>query len=129
MLHYAFRTALAGKRGPVLLDIPRNLIDGQTLDWTVQPPESYRAVADRVEGDGRAVQQAAALLAQAQRPLLLAGGGIIDSEGVDDAVALAERLDLAVVPSYGHNDAFPNSHRLYVGPARRTGAPARPWRP
>ena len=122
MLHYAFRTALAGKRGPVLLDIPRNLIDGQTLDWTVQPPESYRAVADRVEGDGRAVQQAAALLAQAQRPLLLAGGGIIDSEGVDDAVALAERLDLAVVPSYGHNDAFPNSHRLYVGPPGGRGA-------
>ena len=122
MLHYAFRTALAGKRGPVLLDIPRNLIDGQTLDWTVQPPESYRAVADRVEGDGRAVQQAAALLAQAQRPLLLAGGGIIDAEGVDDAVALAERLDLAVVPSYGHNDAFPNSHRLYVGPPGGRGA-------
>ncbi len=122
MLHYAFRTALAGKRGPVLLDIPRNLIDGQTLDWTVQPPESYRAVADRVEGDSRAVQQAAALLAQAQRPLLLAGGGIIDSEGVDDAVALAERLDLAVVPSYGHNDAFPNSHRLYVGPPGGRGA-------
>ena len=122
MLHYAFRTALAGKRGPVLLDIPRNLIDGQTLDWTVQPPESYRAVADRVEGDNRAVQQAAALLAQAQRPLLLAGGGIIDAEGVDEAVALAERLDLAVVPSYGHNDAFPNSHRLYVGPPGGRGA-------
>ena len=122
MLHYAFRTALYGKRGPVLLDIPRDLIDGQTLDWEVQPPESYRAVADRTAGDAQAVQQAAALLAQAQRPLLLAGGGIIDSEASDDAVALAERLDLAVVPSYGHNDAFPNSHRLYVGPPGGRGA-------
>ena len=122
MLHYAFRTALYGKRGPVLLDIPRDLIDGKTLDWEVQPPESYRAVADRTAGDAQAVQQAAALLAQAQRPLLLAGGGIIDSEASDDAVALAERLDLAVVPSYGHNDAFPNSHRLYVGPPGGRGA-------
>jgi acetolactate synthase-1/2/3 large subunit/sulfoacetaldehyde acetyltransferase len=122
MLHYAFRTALYGKRGPVLLDIPRDLIDGKTLDWEVQPPESYRAVADRTAGDAQAVQQAVALLAQAQRPLLLAGGGIIDSEASDDAVALAERLDLAVVPSYGHNDAFPNSHRLYVGPPGGRGA-------
>ena len=122
LLHYAFRTALYGKRGPVLLDIPRDLIDGKTLDWEVQPPESYRAVADRTAGDAQAVQQAAALLAQAQRPLLLAGGGIIDSEASDAAVALAERLDMAVVPSYGHNDAFPNSHRLYVGPPGGRGA-------
>ena len=122
LFHYAFRAALYGKRGPVMLDIPRDLIDGKTLDWEIEPPESYRAVADRVEGDARSVQQAVALLAGAQRPLLLAGGGIIDSEASEDAVALAERLDMAVVPSYGHNDAFPNSHRLYVGPPGGRGA-------
>ncbi len=122
MLHYAFRTALYGKRGPVLLDIPRDLIDGKTLNWAGAPPASYRAVADRTGGDSQAVQQAAELLSRAQRPLLLVGGGVIDSEATEEAVTLAEALDLAVVPSYGHNDAFPNSHRLYVGPPGGRGA-------
>ena len=122
MLHYAFRHALYGKRGPVLLDIPRDLIDGKTVDWSVQTPGSYRAVADRTAGDAQAINLAASLLAHAHRPLLLAGGGIIDSEATDEAVSLAEWLDMAVVPSYGHNDAFPNSHRLYVGPPGGRGA-------
>ncbi len=122
LFHYAFRTAMYGKKGPVLLDIPRDLIDGQTLDWDVEAPATYRPVADRTGGDVQAVAQAAALLAQAQRPLILAGGGVVDSDSTDFAVALAERLDMAVVPSYGHNDAFPNSHRLYVGPPGGRGA-------
>ena len=126
LLHYAFRAALYGKKGPVLLDIPRDLIDGQTIEWDVEAPGTYRPVADRTAGDAQAIAQAAALLAQARRPLILAGGGIVDSESTDDAVALAERLDMAVVPSYGHNDAFPNSHRLYVGPPGGRGASEAP---
>ena len=122
LFHYAFRTAMYGKKGPVLLDIPRDLIDGQTIDWDVEAPATYRPVADRTGGDVQAVAQAAALLSQAQRPLILAGGGVVDSDSTDFAVALAERLDMAVVPSYGHNDAFPNSHRLYVGPPGGRGA-------
>ena len=122
LFHYAFRTAMYGKKGPVLLDIPRDLIDGQTIDWDVEAPATYRPVADRTGGDVQAIAQAAALLAQAQRPLILAGGGVVDSDSTDFAVALAERLDMAVVPSYGHNDAFPNSHRLYVGPPGGRGA-------
>ena len=122
MFHYAFRTALSGKRGPVLVDIPRDFLDNQTIEWQGQAPESYRAVDSRIEGDAQAVQQAARLLAEAQRPLLLAGGGIIDSEASDEAVALAEHLDMAMVPSYGHNDVVPNRHRLYVGPPGGRGS-------
>ncbi|MCY4364653.1 MAG: thiamine pyrophosphate-binding protein [Chloroflexi bacterium] len=122
MLHYAFRAAMSGKKGPVLLDIPRDLIDDRTIEWDVEAPGTYRTVADRTAGDAQAIAQAVALLAGAQRPLILAGGGIIDSEATDDTVALAERLDMAAVPSYGHNDAFPNSHRLYVGPPGGRGA-------
>lgn len=122
MFHYAFRAALSGKRGPVFIDIPRDLLDNQTLDWQPQAPEQYRAVDSRIAGDPEAIQRAAAILAQAERPLLLAGGGIIDSEASDDAVALAELLTMGMVPSYGHNDAVPNSHRLYVGPPGGRGA-------
>jgi len=122
MLHDAFRTALSGKRGPVLLDIPRDLLDNQTVDGEIAAPETYRAVYSRITGDPQAIQQAARLLGQAQRPLLLAGGGVIDAEASAEAVELAELLDMALVPSYGHNDAVPNSHRLYIGPPGGRGA-------
>jgi thiamine pyrophosphate-dependent acetolactate synthase large subunit-like protein len=122
MLHYAFRTALSGKRGPVFLDIPRDLLENQTLEAGTMAPQTYRAVDERLPGDPQAIQRAVELLTQAQRPLLLAGGGLIDAEASDDAVALAELLDMAIVPSYGHNDVVPNSHRLYVGPPGGRGA-------
>ena len=127
MLHYAFRTALYGKRGPVLLDIPRDLIDGKTLDWEVQPPESYRAVADRTAGDAQAVQQAAALLAQAQRPLLLAGGGIIDSEASDDAVAWRSGWIWRWFPPTATTTPSPTATGS-TSALPVDGAPARPWR-
>jgi acetolactate synthase-1/2/3 large subunit/sulfoacetaldehyde acetyltransferase len=122
MLHYAFRAALADKCGPVFLDIPRDLLDNQTVADGVLPPRAYRAVEHRNAGDAQAVQRAAALLGQAQRPVLLVGGGVIDAEASKEAVALAEALDMAVVPSYGHNDVVPNSHHLYVGPPGGRGA-------
>src|SRR3989441_1927465 len=122
MLHYAFRAALADKCGPVFLDIPRDLLDDQTVAGEALRPGAYRAVETRIAGDSQAIQRGAALLAQAQRPLLLAGGGIIDAEASKDAVALAELLDMAIVPSYGHTDAVPNSHHLYVGPPGGRGS-------
>ena len=118
--HDAFRTALGGRRGPVMLSIPRDLMDDQTIAGEVLPPEAYRAVNARVAGDAQAIERAAALLRQAERPLLLAGGGVVDGEASAEAVALAEALDMALIPAYGHTDAVPNSHRLYVGiPGRR----------
>jgi acetolactate synthase-1/2/3 large subunit/sulfoacetaldehyde acetyltransferase len=122
MLHYAFRAALSDKRGPVFLDIPRDLLDNQTIEGDVLAPEAYRAVDARIAGDAQAIRRAVTLLAQAQRPLLLVGGGVIDAEASTEAVALAELLDMAMVPSYGHTDAIPNSHHLYVGPPGGRGA-------
>jgi thiamine pyrophosphate-dependent acetolactate synthase large subunit-like protein len=122
MLHYAFRTALSGKQGPVFLDIPRDLLDDQAITEDILPPAAYRAIEGRIAGDPQAIQRAIDLLAQAQRPLLLTGGGVIDAEASAEAVALAELLDMALVPSYGHHDTVPNSHRLYVGPPGGRGS-------
>src|SRR2546422_11450954 len=94
MLHYAFRAALSGKQGPVLLDIPRDLLDNQSIESEILAPETYRAVDGRIAGDPQAIQRAAALLAQAQRPLLLAGGGVIDAEASVEAVTLAELCEI-----------------------------------
>ena len=79
-LHNAFRTALSGKRGPVMLNIPRDLLDYKTIDYQPRQPSSYRATEGRVQGDRAAIARAAALLANAERPLLIAGGGVIDGD-------------------------------------------------
>ncbi len=114
-VHDVFRAAMSGKRGPVMLNIPRDLLDDQMIDAPVRQPESYRPTAQRVRGDEEAIKRAAALLANAQRPLLLAGGGVVDADAGEEAVKLAELLGMALVPGYGHNDAVPNSHPLYIG--------------
>src|SRR5262245_16720988 len=103
MLHDALRTALTGKRGPVFLDIPRDLLDNQSVDAEITLPSAYRAVDQRIPGDAAAIERAVALLAGAERPLLLAGGGVVDADATADAVALAELCDMALIPSYGHN--------------------------
>src|SRR5688572_5495250 len=76
----AFRTALGGRRGPVMLSIPRDLMDDQTISGEIEPPGAYRAMDGRIAGDPQAIARAAELLRQAERPVLLAGGGVIDGE-------------------------------------------------
>ena len=122
LIREAFRTAMWGKQGPVLLDIPRDLLDNEFISDDFPQPELYRPVNVRAPGDPEAVRQAAKLLNAAERPLLLAGGGVVDSEATDEAVELSELLDMAVVPSYGHHDAVPNSHPNYVGPPGSRGS-------
>src|SRR5688572_28222337 len=121
-LRDAFRAALSGSRGPVFVSIPRDLLDHQTIAADIPEPGTYRAVAGRVQGDRDAIKKAAALLAGASRPLLLAGGGVVDSEASAEAVALADLLGMGLTASYAHNDAVPNSHALYVGIPGRRGA-------
>ena len=115
LIREAFRVAMWGKQGPVLLDIPRDLLDKKTLSNQILSPNQYRTVNPRNSGDIQSVTQAARILLAAESPLLLAGGGVVDGEASLEAVRLAELLDMAMVPSYGHNDAIPNSHPHYVG--------------
>jgi thiamine pyrophosphate-dependent acetolactate synthase large subunit-like protein len=121
-MHDALRMALTGKQGPVFIDIPRDLLDNQTLDAEIGAASTYRMVDQRIPGDPQAIERAVALLADAKRPLMLVGGGVVDAEASGDALALAEMLDMAMVPSYGHNDAVPHSHRLFVGPPGGRGS-------
>ena len=121
LIRDSFRTALSGKQGPVLLDIPRDLLDKEMISDEFLKPASYRSIS-RTQGDEGLIQLASQMLLNAKSPLLLAGGGVLDSEASKEAVALAELLDMALVPSYGHHDAVPNSHPNYVGPPGSRGS-------
>ena len=105
--------------GPTQLNIPRDYFYGD-IQATISPPLRI----GRGPGDTAALDEAAALLAQAKFPVIVAGGGVILSGGTADAIALAERLHAPVANSYLHNDSFPASHPLWCGPLGYQGSKA-----
>ncbi|MBI2171402.1 MAG: thiamine pyrophosphate-binding protein [Chloroflexi bacterium] len=121
LMRHAFRVAMAGKKGPVFIDFPTDLMQKRTIDADILPPEVYRA-HQRPAGDPALVRKAAQLLRQARHPLLIAGGGVTESGATQEAVELAELLSIPMVTSYRRNDALPNAHGLYVGPYGPRGA-------
>ena len=105
--------------GPTQLNIPRDFFYG---DIQVEIPQPIRI--GRGAGDESALDEAARILAEAKFPVILAGGGVIFSEGMKEAIALAELLHAPVANSYLHNDTFPASHPLWCGPLGYQGSKA-----
>ena len=105
--------------GPAQLNIPRDFFYGD-IECEIPRPLAI----ERGAGGETSLEQAAALLAQAQFPVILAGGGIVMGDTQADAVALAELLQAPVCASYLHNDAFPARHPLWCGPLGYQGSKA-----
>src|SRR4029450_3658288 len=79
---------------------------------------------ERPAGGAQAVAEAAKLLSAAKFPVILSGAGVVLAEAIPECVALAEKLDAPVCNNYQHNDSFPGSHRLAVGPLGYNGSKA-----
>ena len=105
--------------GPTQLNIPRDRFYGQ-ID--VEIPEPIRI--ERGAGGEQSLDEAAGLLAAAEFPVLLAGGGVVMGAAVAETIELAERLGCPVVNSYLHNDSFPASHPQWCGPLGYQGSKA-----
>ena len=105
--------------GPTHLNIPRDYFYGE---YEFDIPEPIRV--ERGPGGTQSLNQAAELLASAKFPVIVAGGGVVNSNGVQECAALADLLGAAVVTSYLHNDAFPASHPLWCGPLGYQGSKA-----
>ncbi len=117
-----FRTALTPRRGPVLLNLPRDVQSAKAVFPEPPAPESYR-VQFAPAAPAAAVEQAAQMLLDAERPVIVAGGGIKNSGGAAQALALAELLDAPVAMSPGHGDAIPFGHPLNAGQMGPRGNP------
>jgi acetolactate synthase-1/2/3 large subunit/sulfoacetaldehyde acetyltransferase len=122
MLRAALRTAMTGRRGPVLVEIPRDVLSDRLSPAATVAPAAYRATHAALPHPG-AIREAARLIRQAQRPLLIVGGGVSWAEGSDFVVRLSEQGAIPMITAYGRNDAVPNGHTLYVGPLGRAGSP------
>lgn len=105
--------------GPTQLNIPRDYFYGEI---TAEIPTPNRL--DRGPGGEQSLNEAAELLAAAKFPVIISGGGVVMSDGVEECKAFAERLGAPVVNSYLHNDSFPASHPLWCGPLGYQGSKA-----
>ena len=117
----AFRMAYA-LRGPVLLDVPRDYFYGEVEDYILEPHQ-YR-VDDRGCGSPESLQKAAELFANAERPVIISGRGVVDTDSQNIVAEIAELMTAPVACTYLHNDAFPADHPLWMGPIGYMGSKA-----
>lgn len=104
---------------PAQINLPRDMWT-QVID--IELPQMIRF--ERPSGGVQALEEAAALLTQAKFPVILNGAGVVLSGAIEASAALAERLGAPVCCNYQHNDAFPGSHPLSVGPLGYNGSRA-----
>ena len=118
----AFRAAWA-LGGPVQIDIPRDFFYAEWDEPALEPHE-YRTDGRRGGAPESEIARAADLLAAARRPVILAGLGVIRAGATEAVRVLAERLGAPVATIYQHNDAFPMTHPLGLGPIGYQGSRA-----
>jgi acetolactate synthase I/II/III large subunit len=110
----AMRTALTGRPGPVLIDLPMDIqVERMELEL---PDFPLHTTSWRVRPDSDSVRRAAELLLSAQRPVILIGGGVMMSGATEELIELAEFLGAPVVCSFRGDSkgGFPEDHELYA---------------
>ncbi len=129
VLRRAFRVATSGRAGAVHLALPEDLL-AQPLSaaaeadiWAEEACTVFPAFRARPEAS--AVRAATLALAEAQRPVVVAGGGVLLSQAQAELLALAEALDLPVATTLTGKGCFPEYHRLSLGVIGGNGA--REW--
>ncbi|PYN45203.1 MAG: sulfoacetaldehyde acetyltransferase [Candidatus Rokuibacteriota bacterium] len=122
LLRGALRTAMSGRQGPVFVEIPRDVLNGTLPPTAALAPGRYR-VTHAQPPHADAIREAVQHLRQAERPLLLVGGGTSRAGANELVVQLSDRYGMPMITAYGRNDAVPNAHPLYLGPLGRAGAP------
>ncbi len=119
----AFHLASTGRPGPVLVDIPKDVMQATTsFSW---PPEihlpGYRPTT---RPHGKQVREAAKLICAARRPVFYVGGGVLKAEATEQLLELAELTNIPVVTTLMARGAFPDSHPQHLGMPGMHGAVA-----
>ncbi|WP_135302794.1 thiamine pyrophosphate-binding protein [Haloarcula amylovorans] len=121
-LRRAFQEAVTGRPAPVHVEIP---MDVQSAVGDVDIPDPAHSRAQyRPAGDPRAVSEAVELLQDADRPVILPGGGAMLAEAWDEVLELAEFLQAPVSPTFQGKGIVPEDHDLFVGYAGAWGTTA-----
>ena len=108
----AFRVALSGRPGPVLIDVPKDVL-AETIDVANWPEPGRRDAPAAASAEQ--ISRAAAMMDAAERPVLYLGGGIVHSGAAGQAVALAEKLELPTTMTLMALGTMPVQHPLSLG--------------
>ncbi len=118
-IHEAFHIATTGRPGPVLVDIPKNLVNpvdpSSQCEWAEPSAPDLPGYNPLLEPDPKLVAEAAELILAAERPVIYAGGGILRSRAAEALYAFAELVQIPVVTTLMARGAFPDSHELNLG--------------
>ena len=114
VIHEAFHIASTGRPGPVLVDIPKDILN-QSTSWMEPGELSLPGYRPTVEGHPRRIKEAVELISRAKRPVLYVGGGIIKANGSVELRQFAELAGVPVATTLMGRGAFPDSHALALG--------------
>ncbi len=125
LVRQAFREATTGRPGPVALFLPQDVLDGPAPDYLALPPSRFGSFpAFRPWPDPDDVAAAVAVLRGAERPFILAGGGVLHSGAGAELTALAKALSAAVGTTLSGKGAIAEDHPLSVGVTGSMGTAA-----
>ena len=110
----AFHIASTGRPGPVLVDLPKDVLVNETT-WRWPDRVDLPGYRPTTKGNQRQVVEAVRLLMQAERPVLYVGGGVIKANATEELFELATTAKLPVVTTLMARGAFPDSHELSLG--------------
>tara|TARA_B100000029_G_scaffold431220_1_gene442679 strand:+ start:1480 stop:3246 length:1767 start_codon:yes stop_codon:yes gene_type:complete len=118
VLNRVIEKSLRGS-APAQINIPRDM-------WTVEVDIEIPPIIniERTSGGQESIKKAAELLSKSKFPVILSGAGVVLSDGINACKLLAEKLDSPVACGYQHNDSFPGSHPLAIGPLGYNGSKA-----
>ena len=123
MVRQAFHLATTGRPGPVLLDVPKDIVDPKNprsaMEWYWPTDDEVAAslpgYRPTTKGHPKMIRQAAELILQARKPVIYAGGGILKARAAEALRELAELCDIHVVTTLMARGAFPDDHPLCLG--------------
>jgi len=115
----AFHIATTGRPGPVLVDIPKDIVDPRNprsaMEWTDDVEMDLPGYNPRTDVDPAAIRAAAEMIRAAERPVLYVGGGILKARAAEALRRFAEMTGIHVVTTLMARGAFPDSHELCLG--------------
>ena len=118
VLNRVIEKAIRGS-APAQINVPRDYWT-QVIDIDLPPIVRF----ERQGGGKEAIDKAAKLLSESKFPVILSGAGVVIGDAIEECKNLAEKLDSPVCSGYQHNDSFPGSHQLAVGPLGYNGSKA-----
>ena len=111
VIRQAFKIAMSGRKGPVLIDIPKD-VTGAKCEYEKIEPEK---VVNELISEQADFNIAADIIRNSKKPMIYMGGGVVSADAEKELLAFAEKIDCPVASSVMGLGGFPSSHKLFMG--------------